>query len=1718
MGAGFGRSQFSNDGCVEPAAAPQLAEGRATRRSSRVRSAKRRGRARSSLAVALSVLAALMGVGVLPAVTGKPLVAEAAGSSTLPGPTVASGDQISIALKNDGTVWDWGNNTSGSLGIGTTTGPQTCTYGSQNTPCSTVPVQVSGLTGVVSVGASGGDGMAVKSDGTVWDWGGNGNGGLGDNQTFQHQSFATTPVEVSGAGGTGTFSGGVEVVGGQATSYALRSDGTVWAWGSNQSGEFGNGVTGGISDFPVEASIGGVQEIAAANATVYALKTDGTVWSWGWGVNGELGNGQSGAYTESNVPVQVVGISGTATAVTSIGAGGMALTNSGSVYTWGYNGSGELGNGTSGGFAATATLVPNLGPVVRIGGTGGENNAGAILANGQTYSWGDNTCGQLGIGSQSGGCDATVTCPDCSDVPVATSIGSGVELSIGNQSVMELDATGSVWGWGWNIVGQVGNGTYTTSGCRCVTAPTISLMTGVMMPPPLAGGPPASAGPRGSELYGKENPGEAGGAFCLAAGDVNCVTGNLVESADDLLIPGHGRNLDFNRTYNSRAATAGASGMLGYGWSSSYAIAATIVGSLSTAGSTVTITQENGSTVQFTSLGGSPATFVSPSWVIGTLAQSVNGQFLFYTLPGNILDTFSATSGQLVSLSERYQYVTSLTDVNGQLTTVADPEGRTFTFAYNGAGQLSSVTDQANPPRQVTYGYDSNGNLQTVKDVNGYTVTYGYNASHALTSITDGRSHQIQQIFYTGSSQVDHTIDALNNTTGFAYTTSGPDIVITVTHPLGDQTVYTTLNNKAISVTRGGNTPAAATWNYYYDYFGNVAQTIDPNGKITYEQYDQYDNLVFVTDALRRTTSYSYSAFPNTDVLTVTDPIGNTTKSNYNSAGELLSTVKPGGITTTYTYGDTSHPDQATAVTDPDGFLWNFGYDSYGDRTTVADPFGDTTTTYYDIAGRFTGTEDARKNTTVVTPDGFGRPVKTTDPLNQATFTSYDADGNLSSVDDAMGNLTTYTYNADNEQTGVNRAGGSATSETFDADGRMASQCDGKNNCTTYSYDGQNRLATITDPLNRTTTYHYDGAGRLMSILDATNLNTTYTYDDAGELMATTYSDRVTPNVSYTYDNDGHRKTMSDGSGATTYMYNALSQLTQVSNGAGAVIKYGYNKRGEVTAITYPNQSVVTQGYDIAGRMDSVRDWNNLNTYYGYDADNHLATVNYANGIGAAYGYNNADVLTSISDKTSGGTTLASFTYTRNADNQVATSVPTGVPGGSDSYTYTPLTQIGTDNSASYSFDNADNLTQIPGSSSTTINYDTANELIGTTGGTTASYTFNNRGDRTSKTVGSTTTTYSFDEAGRMTGAGSTLYGYNGDGVRVSKTAGRTSESYTYDPMTGNLLVDGTTNFIYGPAGPLEEITGGNHGVTSFYLQDQMGSTRLLTTATGSIADSYTYNPVGTVLGSTGSVSNPLQFQGQYLDPETGFYYLRARYYDPTTGQFLSRDPKDVRTRSAYGYALGDPINGSDPSGQFSVNLPFGLCLSFGNDPGCKPIIDNKTAGLALAAAAGATACILACPIAATLLAGGEVAAAVGGEAAISSAASATAAEAAGTEAVAGAAADVTATDATELTGTNAIGQVTSRSSFRVGTIQSAWDDAASGADGAKLCPACGDEVSVPPNSGVPRDWDINHNPPWSVRTFPTSVTRQEVIDAYQQDIELMCPACNRSGSWMSGG
>jgi RHS repeat-associated protein len=541
----------------------------------------------------------------------------------------------------------------------------------------------------------------------------------------------------------------------------------------------------------------------------------------------------------------------------------------------------------------------------------------------------------------------------------------------------------------------------------------------------------------------------------------------------------------------------------------------------------------------------------------------------------------------------------------------------------------------------------------------------------------------------------------------------------------------------------------------------------------------------------------------------------------------------------------------------------------------------------------------------------------------RVTKYTYDADGSLESTTDPNGNKTKYSYDANNELTKVEEPSGTVTETGYDGAGQITSQTDGNKHTTKYVRNVLGEVTEIIDPLSRKTTKEYDAAGNLTSLTDAALRTTTYKYDSANRLAEVTYSDGKTPTVKYEYDKDGNRTKMTDGTGTTKYVYDQLDRLTETEDGHKEVAKYEYDLANENTKITYPNGKSVTRAYDKDGRLEKVTDWLEHTTKFSYDPDSDLTATVYPSGTSEedTYAYNLSGQMTETK-MLKGTETIASLTYARDSDGQIYNTVNKGLLGSEvTEAAYDPNNRLTKTGATTYKYDSANNPTQI---GANTYKYDNADELETGAG---ATYIDNEMGERT-KTTPETgpATTYSYDQAGNLTaverskeGATSEIkdtYAYNGEGLRASQTISGTTTYMTWDTAesTPLILSDGPNSYIYGIDGlPIEQINGAEKA--QYLHHDQAGSTQFIASETGTTEAAYSYTPYGAIEEHIGTATTPFDYDGQYTSSDTGLMYLRARNYDPATGQFLSVDPLVGQTHAPYSYAGDNPLNEADPTG-----------------------------------------------------------------------------------------------------------------------------------------------------------------------------------------------------------
>ncbi len=1019
---------------------------------------------------------------------------------------------------------------------------------------------------------------------------------------------------------------------------------------------------------------------------------------------------------------------------------------------------------------------------------------------------------------------------------------------------------------------------------------------------------------------GEEDPQEP--TQCGESESVGCQSGNYSQTQTDFSIAGRGVGLVLSRTYNAQAAAEGIKGPFGYGWSSSFSDHLVSEPGIHS----VRLVQAAGSTITF--LEGAGEIFTAPAWTQDILSGSSSSGYTL-TLEDQTVYKFSGSTGRLESVTDRNGNATTLSyNGSGNLETITDPTGRKIKLTYNSEGLVESAED---PMKHVIkYTYES-GNIATVTQPGESALRwqFKYDGSHRMTELTDGRAGK-STIEYNSSNQVVSQTDPMKRTTSFEY--EAFDTKAT-NHATGDVSVqYFTSNGVGTSTTNGYGTANATTETRVFNAADELLSTTDGDWYTTKYGYDTHGNRTSMINPDNDETKWEYNS--THDVISTTTPNGEGTTIKRKSHGnpEVIERPAPGGKTqiTKYKYG--SH-GEVESMTDPLEHTWKYEYDSNGDRTAEIDPEGNKRTWEYNEDSQETATVSPRghvkageeeKFRTKVERDAQGRPLRVTDPLGHTTEYKYDGDGNVEKMTDSNKHTTTYTYDGDNEQTKVEAPNKTITETEYDGAGQIVAQTDGNKHSTKYKRNMLEEIVEITDPLGHVTSKEYDAAGNVVKVTDPAKRTTTYTYDPANRLTEVSYSSGKPSTVKYEYDKDGNRAKMTDETGTTSFAYDQLDRLTESENGHKEIVKYEYDLANDQAKLTYPGGKEVTRAFDKDRRLEKLTDWLKHETKFTYDQDSELKATVFPDETKDEdkYTYNDSDQMTEVKMVKS-TEMLASLLYTRDSDGQVKKTTSKGLPGAEIAEaTYDENNRVTKYGSTEYKYDKANNPTK-EGSAENT--YNEGDELEKGTGVT---YSYDELGERT-KTKPSTgpATSYGYDQAGELTSVerpkeGATpeikdSYEYSGNGLRTSQIINGTTTYFAWDMAEELPLIlgDGTNSYIYGPSRyPIEQIN--NTIEKAQYLHhDQAWSTRLITGSAGTVEGKCTYGAYGTPT-CEGTATTPLGYDGQYTDSDTGLIYLRARYYDPATAQFLTVDPAVSKTHEPYVYVGDSPLAVIDPSGE----------------------------------------------------------------------------------------------------------------------------------------------------------------------------------------------------------
>ena len=349
---------------------------------------------------------------------------------------VSVGNDYTLAIKTDGTLWSWGRNEAGTLGDGTTIDKYTIT-------------QIGTDNNWQSISAGSNTSYGIKTNGTLWAWGNGGLGELGNGGLvfgdlgFNDANFSYTPIQI------GTESNWQTINAGTGHVIALKTNGTLWAWGYNAYGQVGDGTgNGGILNIKKNPTQIGIdndwQYIDCAFRSSLAVKSNGTLWAWGGNDYGQLGVGDN---VDRNVPTQV-GTSSDWQSLSSNGIATVAIKNNGTLWSWGSNQYFSLGTGQ---FSTNTNIPIQVGNATNWQSVSSGGQIKGLKTDGSLWGWGT---GFYGFG-------------DGSNISkyIPTQIGTETDWSFisgqGGAHTAIIKTNNTLWNWGWNFNGQLANGTNT---------------------------------------------------------------------------------------------------------------------------------------------------------------------------------------------------------------------------------------------------------------------------------------------------------------------------------------------------------------------------------------------------------------------------------------------------------------------------------------------------------------------------------------------------------------------------------------------------------------------------------------------------------------------------------------------------------------------------------------------------------------------------------------------------------------------------------------------------------------------------------------------------------------------------------------------------------------------------------------------------------------------------------------------------------------------------------------------------------------------------------------------------------------------------------------------------------------------------------------------------------------------------------------------------------
>ncbi|MGY2681274.1 RHS repeat-associated core domain-containing protein [Pseudomonas tolaasii] len=897
--------------------------------------------------------------------------------------------------------------------------------------------------------------------------------------------------------------------------------------------------------------------------------------------------------------------------------------------------------------------------------------------------------------------------------------------------------------------------------------------------------------------------------------------------------------------------------------------------------------------------------------------------------------------GTLTTISDAYDNrLQVLRGYSGRIERLDNGVGRSLFLRYK-HGRIVAVEYQiqrAEGPGEfvwrteqtvVSYAYDDAGRLVSATNAAGESEVYRYDDQHVILErqLAGGAS-----FFWAWERSgkaarcVRHWASFSQMDTRYAW---GDDGQVTVHNADGSTEVYVH-DSRARLVQRID--PDGAEHFKSYDDKGRLTVEQDPLGAVTAYQYDDAGRLVALFPGEDEPTSYEH----DNGFVRVVRRGEAVWKYERNDQGDVTRKIDPDGSVTDYSYNKYG---QLTGVWYPDHSCHRLVWNERGQRVEEQLPNGGVRRYRYDDLGRQVGREDEYGALTQYQLDSVGRLVRVVLPGGTTREYSYNPYGKITAERDEVGHVTRYEY-GDGLHLISRRINADGTQVKYRYDNTRLLLTEIENEVgETYrlNYHPNGLIQQETGFDGQRTAYLYDLNGNLQEKTehgdDGSQLVTRYTRDHAGRLVRKTLPDGKT--VDYTYDRQGNLLGVNDGHWALAYEYDSQNRLTAEHQGWGT-LRYGYDACGQLKNLRLPDNNRLTFHHGKGGDLSTVdlngtpltshlfkagrerqRQQGQLISHYGYDEQNrlyaHAVTQQRHDVYERHYHYDKTGNLSRILDTRKGErryqydplARLTRVDHTQDGQERFGHD-----PAGNLLMQDRPGPDIVAGNRLAiqgdhhYDYDAFGNLIRERRGKDhklvTEYRYDCQHRLIGITrpDGQTASYRYDPFGRRISKTVDGKTTEFF----------------WQGDKLIAEHHADR-HRSYIYEP---------------GSFRPLALLEGfGPKATRPFYYQlDHLGTPQELTAPDGEIVWSAHYKAYGKISRLDASkIDNPLRFQGQYFDPESGLHYNRHRYYNPDLGRYLTPDPvKLAGGINAYQYV-------PNPTGWVD---PLGLSRCPG-EVGCKP-------------------------------------------------------------------------------------------------------------------------------------------------------------------------------------